>query len=463
MGERTLLNISLSQPTGNFWVDTGLVVLNELFQQETLNLNEALKTVVFKLQTDRGGWIYPANNFINTQAKPLTFPSKLKRTKGKCDVCTTEDRYIEAKMWMYPFIVDPSKFGTFYPGTKRGLRLCARCTLAGLAGYLGWLWKAHGKDTLHFFVFYSPDLRELQKFHRVVLGPLKLEGGKAPTAFSGPYLYETTLGLLLELFSHVEKSDLLSEEGRNLLSQIFGEDREKPPTHLHLYVISGKPGRAFNMHELREFSRLHDLYRLYKKWKEALVEFARTLENDEWNPHSTLAGIFSQFQIRRDQQYDTLWRDRISRSVLQFQDPFPFIEGFLFEARAKEKRPGPLNFGTMEVFKYYAKEVLNMDEQLLKTLAGFGHHLGRFAQDKSEMGLLYALRNAKNADEFFKVLNDIQFRLELDIPEVFLAVQPGEKIQGSPWKRVKTLLSIFAMNAYLWAQQGAKKKEEVNA
>jgi hypothetical protein len=86
---------------------------------------------------------------------------------------------------MYPFVVDPQKFGTFYPGTKRGLRLCARCALAGLAGYLGWLWKksscqtmgkgrrrkAQGRDALHFFIFHS-DLREMERLQREVLEPL---------------------------------------------------------------------------------------------------------------------------------------------------------------------------------------------------------------------------------------------------------------------------------------------------
>jgi len=110
-------------------------------------------------------------------------------------------------------VVDPQKFGTFYPGTKRGLRLCARCALAGLAGYLGWLWKAH-KDCIHFFVFHS-DLQELKRLHEEVPGPLRLEGGRsgtAPVAFSGPYLHETTWGLLLVLFSHVRRSDQLSDE-----------------------------------------------------------------------------------------------------------------------------------------------------------------------------------------------------------------------------------------------------------
>ena len=94
-----------------------------------------------------------------------------------------------------------------------------------------------------------------------------------------------------------------------------------------------------------------------------------------------------------------------------------------------------------------------MDAQLLKVIRGFGYNLGSSAQKENEMGLLYALRNAKNLDEFFRVLNDIQYRLGLTVPEDILAVEKGETIKGSPWKRVKTLLSIYAMNAFLRGQK----------
>jgi len=214
------------------------------------------------------------------------------------------------------------------------------------------------------------------------------------------------------------------------------------------------------MQQFQEFSRLHVLYQMYKRWKGVLTRLADARKLEDFQPHLALVQVFRQFQIRRDKQYETIWRDRVSWAVLEFRDPFPFIESFLFEVRAREKNPKPLDFGTLEVFEDYAREVLEMDGQLLKTLAGFGHSLGRKAQESGEMGLLYALRNAKNADEFFRVLNDVQFRLELTVPEDFLSIQPGEKIKGSPWLRVKTLLSIYAMNAYLWANRGQSQGGE---
>ena len=487
MTSNTTFEISLDHPTGNFWVDMGLVVLAYHLGEGRHKQEDVLRDLLNRLvqRTGRKGeyfdsetqtlreyekvnWVYPTNLFIKVSGSapkkkigektyflaPPTFDLGLKLGKRAepCDLCGEESPLTDAKMWMYPFVVDPQKFGTFYPSAKRALKLCARCALAGLAGYLGWLYKAQGKDAIHFFVFHSPDLRQLLELYRNVILPFQLnqEGGTAPVAFSGPYLHEATLGLLLELFSHVEKSELLSEEGRALLARILGEDPSTPPAPLSLYVITGKPGQAFNMQQFQEFTRLHALYQLYKQWKRILTDR---------DPYPALVQIFRQFQARRERQYETFWLDRIAWAILEFRDPFPFVEAFLFEARAREKNAQSLVFGTLDIFEFYAKEVLAMDEKLLKTLAGFGHNLGRKAQESGEMGLLYALRNAKNADQFFRVLNDIQFRLELTIPEDLTAIEPGEKILGSSWHRVKTLLSIYAMNAYLWANLGKGGKQ----
>ena len=89
------------------------------------------------------------------------------------------------------------------------------------------------------------------------------------------------------------------------------------------------------------------------------------------------------------------------------------------------------------MFNVYLREVLGMDEQFQRILAGFGYALGKTAKKHGEMGLLYALRNAKKPEEFYRVLNDEQFRLEITIPEALLRIEKGELIFGVPWVRVK--------------------------
>ena len=169
-----------------------------------------------------------------------------------------------------------------------------------------------------------------------------------------------------------------------------------------------------------------------------------------------------QLWARQGQDRESIWRERIAWALLEFGDPTPFMEQFLFEVRAREEERNrcPLVRGTIEVLNQYLREVFKMDEQFQRTLAGFGHSLGKAAQEYNEMGLLYALRNAKNPEDFYRVLNDAQFRLEVTIPETILRIEHGERIAGVPWVRVKTLLSIYAMNAYL--RRGREEAETVS-
>ncbi|ACA60312.1 conserved hypothetical protein [Candidatus Desulforudis audaxviator MP104C] len=484
------VQLDLRHSTGNFWIDNGLVYLvNELGQgtypvdnilalvqerllQKTGNVGQYFDEVTGELKNyDKVTWVYPTGFFIkvvdappkkkvNGKEYPLSPPHPrleflFSKTKKQCNICGAQASATDAKMWMFPFIVAPDKFGSFYSRGKRGINLCPRCAVAGTAGYLTWLWVAQGRTALHFFLFHS-DLAEISRLQKEVIQPLALSGsrgGNIVLPFYGPYLHETTMALLLKLFAHVQSSDQIPEEGRMLLASLLGADETLPPAPLTLYAITGNPGQAFNMQLFREFSRLHALYRLYQDWLEVVPAE---------NPQQTLINVFRQFQVREGNQYNTLWREKISWAVLEFDDPLPSVEAFLFEARAKEKNLPPLFQGTEAVLSYYAKEVLHVDENLLKVLKGFGYTLGTEAQKSNEMGLLYALRNAKNLEEFLRVLNDIQFRLEITVPERLVEIGQGERIAGSPWLRVKTLLSIYAMNSYLRAARGSRTEEGGN-
>lgn len=488
------IKIDLSRPTGNFWIDTGMVVLvNGLGEGEYL-ADDVLRWLLNKLvqktgnkgvyydedskqlcEYEKENWVYPTNLFIKVSGasgkkvkiegkdyptQPPKFELKLELTKksGTCDLCGDEAPLTDAKMWMFPFVVDPNKFGTFYSGAKRGLRLCARCALAGLAAYFGWLWKAQGRDAFHFFIFHS-ELKEMERLHREVLEPLHIQGDKSGNfrpAFSGAYIHETILGMLLALFAHVRQSDRLSENGRLYLALLLGAaPTHTPPPPITLYAVTGEPGQAFNMKALREFSKLQLLYRLYENWVKVIAD-----KQIDFNPHQRIIQIMRQFEAQQGNKRESLWRDKIAWAILEFGDPLPFVELFLFDVRAREENPRPLVRGTLEIFNQYVQEVLGMDEQFQRTLAGFGHSLGEAAQEHNEMGLLYALRNAKNPEEFYRVLNDAQFRLEVTIPEALLRIEKGERIAGVPWVRVKTLLSIYAMNTFL--RKSAPQKADSN-
>ena len=482
MSKTILIRITLDHGTGNFWVDTGIVVLASYLGQGEYRIEYILDWLLNRLTENTGNiglyyderdkalreypktsWTYPVNLFIRVAGDPgkkvtiggqtyATQPPtyqlrlQLSRRPAPCDICGKSGPVTDVKMWMFPFLVDPAKFANFYPGLKRGAKMCPRCALAGLAGYLGWLWKAQGGDALHFFIFHA-ELGEMERLHREVLNPLRIRGergGNVPVAFAGPYIHETVLGLLLRLFAHVRSSNVLDEDGRTTLARLLGAT-DSPPSPVTLYAVSGKPGQAFNMTAFREFSRLHDLFRLYERWLSVISQKGI----DTRSPQAQIERVFEQFSAQQGKKSETLWRDRIAWAVLSFGDPFPSIEQFLYDVRAREDKRRSLVRGTLEVFEHYAQEVMNVDEQFQRILAGFGHNLGMAAHEHNEMGLLYELRNAKNPEAFYRVLNDAQFRLETTIPEALLRIERGERIAGAPWIRVKTILAIYAMNAFL--------------
>jgi len=145
------IRLSLDRPTGNFWVDTGLVVLIQRFGEGEHNAQEVLEWVQGQLLQKSGNkgeycdpstkrireyekvnWVYPANLFIKVAGSapkvkvngkeyfthPPKFELRLKLSKKAevCDMCGETAPITDATMWMYPFIVEPSKVRHFLFG-----------------------------------------------------------------------------------------------------------------------------------------------------------------------------------------------------------------------------------------------------------------------------------------------------------------------------------------------------------
>ena len=499
----------LEKPTGNFWVDNGLVVLSRLLTDGDLpdsvnpllqqlvsggsppdDVNPLLQQLAERIYQETGktelywdeqsgqpktynkrNWQEPIGLFISAVDSPpkrlvgdkemFTRPPNAAsliriypKGKAKCDLCDADGVPVEsARLYLFPFVVDPGKFGNFYSVARRGVKLCSRCAVAGFAAFQSWLWRKQG-STYHFFVFHT-DLDRLSALHESLITPLRQEevkGGNFKVDFFGEYPSENLFALLLSLFKllHARESD---GEMPPLLAELTGA-QPVVGNPIVVYAFSGTGGKSFSTRAFTQFDRFQQFYRLYCRWIEGLPVN---------NPHRALAHVFRQFQHRRQRTEETIWREWVCAAILKQTDPLPAIEAFLYDVCIEVRRA--LSYGTLEVLQIYLQEVLKMDERLLKIINGFGYELGRVAAEKSEMGLLYALRNAKNLDQFLDVLNQIQFTLEKTINPELLRVEPGERIAGAPWNRVKTLLAIHAMNAYLrtkYPASEAQSQEEVS-
>ncbi len=474
--------------TGNFWIDNGLVVLERLLSGGDLpaeDVNPLLRQLAKQVYRETGktaeywdeqsqrvqtyqkrNWQEPVGLFISVVDSPpkkrvgdkelYTRPpdalSALRinpKGNAECDLCGAQGPVENARQYLFPFVVDPGKFGNFYSAAKRGVKVCARCAVAGFAAFQSVLWRRHG-DTYHLFVFHT-DLPRLRSLYNSLIAPMRLakaKGGNFAVPFSGEYPYESLFALLLSVFRTLHARESTGETDP-LLAELMGA---KPiaGSPIVVYAISGERGKGFSMRALVAFDQFQRFYRLYTRWI--------AVPSEANGSHEVVARVFRQFQHRRQKKTETLWREHVCSAMLRQTDPAPAIEAFLYDVSVETRRA--LRYGTLEVLHIYLQEVLKMDEKLLNIIRGFGYELGRIAAEKSEMGLLYALRNAKNLDQFLEVLNQTQFTLERTINPDLLRVEPGERIAGAPWNRVKTLLAIHAMNAYLRTKYPTQTQQE---
>ncbi len=484
------VTLRADDPPGHFWFDNGLVWLLLHKGEGTYPIEELRDFLLEHLVKPTGNmgeyydpdtgswkeykkknWIPPLGYFIKRNPDPRGNKIELEGKKvwirppeyqldfefphqaGICMVCGQEAPLMDAKMWVYPFMVDPGKFGNFYSMARAGFKLCPRCAVCGLAAYLSWFWLLEfNTKMLHVFLFHT-DIRALEHLHRDVLQHLRLEEAtgnrNVQLPFWGAYLHENLLALILRLFAllHSQEEGVTDTATRAFLEALLGEPLSERRLPLTLYGASGALGQAFQARALYTFTRIHTLYRLYRRW-------LRELESPRFPaPHQQVVAFFRRFTRQEGRQQNSIWRQQVAYAVLELADPFPYIEDYLFQRDVR-----PLAAGSHVFINIYTTEVLHMQPEMLHVLRGFGHSLGKAAAEKKDMSLLYALRNAKNIDEFLRVLNDMQFRLNLTVPTRLIQVEDEMHIGGVPWKRVKTLLSIFAMNTYL--QQAHKEASE---
>ncbi|MEO0181727.1 MAG: hypothetical protein ABIN54_10535 [candidate division WOR-3 bacterium] len=481
--------------TGNFWIDNGKIQLkrllglengqeielqetvdrlvNEYLVKPTGNRKEFYNSLTGKLQSyEKKNWVSPADVFIKVTPKtktkagktqkytcmvdgkkkefeiwehPPLYQIKIKVTrKGPCIFCGDNNALVALKQYIYPFLVEPSKFSNFYPSLDTPYHSCPVCALAGMAAYLGTLYRRHDNN-LHMFLFHSDDLGFLSQFLdaiRPIIASeeLKSKATNFPADFSGEGLHETMLGFLFYVFSKLYEKET-SAQVEEVFFSLLGQEKSAQ-AHLILVGISGQANKGFNMTGFTEFSKLEPLYRLYRSWRTRGVD---------------PSPIIKQFMTKEGKSRNSIWREQVALGITEFSEIAQSIEDFIYNARAKEDNPYPIK-DLSQFLGIYHQEVLKMDEDTIKLLAGFGHSLGNKCREANEMGLLYSLRNAKNIDDYLKIINDIQFRLEMTAPEALIRIEKGERIAGQPWQRIKTLLSIYAMNSFLW--KGSDKKEE---
>jgi len=181
----------------------------------------------------------------------------------------------------------------------------------------------------------------------------------------------------------------------------------------------------------------------------ALFELLDCFENykdDERSYREPFLNFIRYFTQRLDSgKYNTTWRNRLCSDILSFRSVLKTVEWFLGEVKLKEDK-GNILFLDKIIEIYNSKTQKNMKAEMVDICKAVGNRIGAYCRENDDKGILFSIRNAKSRTEFLNVLAETQFRTGVSYSETFFKDLPD----NSQWEEYKALVSIFAMNSFLY-------------
>jgi len=97
-----------------------------------------------------------------------------------------------------------------------------------------------------------------------------------------------------------------------------------------------------------------------------------------------------------------------------------------------------------------------MKAEMVDICKAVGNRIGAYCRENDDKGILFSIRNAKSRTEFLNVLAETQFRTGVSYSETFFKDLPD----NSQWEEYKALVSIFAMNSFLFKESKIKENNK---
>lgn len=345
----------------------------------------------------------------------------------------------------YPFLTGKSgelNFSSFLEGKPQ---LSALYSFVALFSFynLNYLLQ---DDMKHYFVLYDGNLESLSEFLNAVI--IRVEQLSKPdfcsfeTEIIGTiYESEALFNFLLSTYNHLK---LDFEEEKYDDRQLFTKS---------VFTFSND-GNIFR--DVKEYTSLTDLFSLFE---------AFAFDDKEQNYFNHFKNFVKHFTQRLDSgKYDTVWRDRLCNEILSFKSIVETIESYLGEVKIKEER-GSIPYLDKILLIYNQKTTNKMNADLVKLCQNIGINIGIYSYAEKDRSCLYSLRNAKSRVEFLKALELIQFRI-MESDKVADRYKTKNYLEfftslpdGRDWEEMKSMVSIFSMNSYLFEKQKSKKED----
>lgn len=293
-------------------------------------------------------------------------------------------------------------------------------------------------DLKNYFVLYDNNLKNLESFYDVIVADInnltRSDFCNFETQIIGTqYESESFFNFLLSIYAQVnQRIDRDKRKGILLKKSVFTLSND---------------GNIFR--DVREYTSLSALFELLDCFEDN--------GTDERSYREPFLNLIRYFNKRLDSgKYDTTWRNRLCSDILSFRSILKTIEWFMSEVKMKEDK-GNIIFLDKIIEIYNSKTQKNMKSEMVDICKTVGNRIGAYCREKDDKGILFSIRNAKSRTEFLNVLAETQFRTEVSYGETFFKELPD----NSQWEEYKALVSIFAMNSFLFKDKKITEKNNI--
>ena len=331
----------------------------------------------------------------------------------------------------YPFLTGKSgelNFASFLEGKPS---ISAKYAFAALFAFYNLNYQLSG-DMKNYFVLYDSNLKSLHKFINIIQ--------------AAPEQIKNADWCSFETF--VAGTRYEAESLFNFLVSVYKQLKDRLESDLHDEVFSksvftlSNDGNIFR--QVLEYSSLDALFVLFDAFGSS---------PEEKNYFEAFLNFVRHFSKKIGDKWDTTWRNHLCGDLLQFRSIHKIVERYLGEVKLREESGG-IAWLDKIIDIYNSKTQPNMKAEMVEACKSLGNRIGRYCREKEDKGILFSIRNAKNRSEFLSVLAETQFRTEVLYSEDFFKDLPD----NSQWEEYKSLVSIFAMNSFLYRPEANKAK-----
>lgn len=482
------------QHTGHFWNDLGVIALwrwmveNALDISKTSNgdlmaefdscecilyqdrleasgeeadvyvvLGDAIETLKEQVaqpsKTGKIWWTGPSG-LLYTGQKPdflLRYEQLPKKTqwrrRGRCDVCHDESNAVRTTGTAYnPLLVSVDKMSGFYSELKGGYQICQSCVFAAPFA-LTQAWYSWGDEFLSLTLLWpvGVDFLAVDRFLQQTtdLHIADNLGRNYKQAFS--YASSTTACFL----------DLMCSSWTIIRSHTSADVLMMALAGVQFHAMQlSKPSKTSNVVNIDRYQTIPDPMGLLH-----LVQQSDHVSQQGkiWN---SLISILNDMPVKRRGpdgkiQADTSLLNQIADAIVAKSSIEGILEQRIYEALDQLHTDATIieqfNAFAFRLFiPIYFKEVKYMSTDLLSALQSVGETLGELVKITDDRGILYNLRNARNADDLLEVLSRVVVRHA----DAFIERKPElwrnrvreltEFIDNNNWHRARSLLGLYA-------------------